>query len=339
MKEKKQLGDEQIISEIALNERLVKHPSLGKVKLCMPTLDIQRKIENSTRAKRKWLKEAKDRIPDPEAPDGFKYVQAFKSREALEREYQELGWWRQEDQDKMDDLSGQHVNYLTELELLGFESEDSIITELQEYREKLYKMFDADLTDEIKSAIITLTVPGVSGQEREESVVRDNANSTEIDDILDEISVLQRQFIAYIGLARTHAELLVLQGEYSSLFSDSWQEQLQYYVRLAQVFHCAQNAETGKSLWGSIEDIEHEKNIESVRWLFAELSSFWQGLSDDARQKLAKYSFTDLRSTEESSTEESQEVIPPSPDGDLQVKPQETSLEVTDIAAQSPKVS
>jgi len=82
-------GDAQILEETVFNERLVTHPKLGQIRLRLPNLEIQRKIDAVGRAKKKFLKEAQDTVT---AEDGkVTRVQAYKSRDQLAKEYAELG--------------------------------------------------------------------------------------------------------------------------------------------------------------------------------------------------------------------------------------------------------
>src|SRR5213079_1705649 len=117
-------GDLQILQETTFNERLVTHPKLGKIRLRMPTVEIQRKIDAVGRAKKKQLKEAKDTITDEQG--NVTKVPAYKSREQLSKDYAELGWWTDSEKTRLTELGEQHVQLLTELELLGFESDASI---------------------------------------------------------------------------------------------------------------------------------------------------------------------------------------------------------------------
>ena len=333
----KEAGDRQVLHEVVTNEKIVTHPTLGDIRLKMPTLDTQKKIDASARARKKYLKEAKDKVEDPSAPDGFKLAPAFKSKEQLKKEYADLGWWTPERDEHLRELSKQHLQLLTELEILEFESEEDIYEGLEECKSRLLLLFkDVPESNEV---IFRVTFPGLSITTTDESFLKDKAISTEVDDIMATIVTLQAQYNNFAKLAQAFVELNELQGEYSSLFSDSWQEQLQYYIRLAQIFYCTEKADTKKSLWSSIDELEKDKDLEIVRWVFNELTAFWQGLSDDVREKMAKYSFTSRQSAKNTSSEDSPDLPKLSLDGELQEKKPENSLNLMVTLAPSPTPS
>lgn len=329
--------DRQILHETVTNEKLVTHPTLGLVRLKMPTLEIQRKIDSAARARKKYLKEAKDKVEDSEAPGGFKFVPAFRSKEQLKKEYSDLGWWTQEQEDELQDLIRQQMNLLTQLELLEFDSEEEIYEMLKECQDKLLELFKD--FPEIRPIIIKITIPGIPTLSQDETTLKEKATSTEVDDLLDTVTKFQEQYTNYADLAKLFNELSTIQNEYNSLFSDCWQEQLQYYIRLAQVFYCTEKADTNKPIWESIDGLEKDKDLEIVRWVFGELTAFWQGLSDELREKMAKYGFTNRRSEKDSYSEDSPDPSKLSVDGELQEKSPESSLTPTITADQSPTLS
>lgn len=322
--------DQQVLGEVVTNERVVASQKHGDIRFRLPTLDVQRKIDSLARTKKKILRETVDRIPDPEAPDGYRLVPAYKSREVLAKEYAQLGWWTPEQEEHLTDLTNQYTSFLTQLELLGFESEQEIYRRLQEQRESLQRIFGDDEPKEVYDSIFKACLVGGDMSENDRKILTDSAPSTEVDDIINIIDLLRKQYDAYVNLAKVHLELMKLESEKSSLFSDSWQDQLQYYIRLAQVFYCTESAETRKPLFASVEDLEKEQDLEFIRWIFTELQAFWQGLSDDARDRMSKYSFMGRLNTVKSSSEESPVQPESKQDGDSQAVEQTISAEVMD---------
>lgn len=330
----KNQDDEQVLADVVLNERVVSYPTRNlRVRLVMPTLEIQRKIDALSRARKKILREATDSIPDENAPGGVRIVPAFKSRDALKREYRVLGWWTDEQDVRLEELGTEYSTYLTRLEILGFNSEQEIHTELGENREALMKLVD-DPTEEVKQAIFKLTVLMSQPSFEDTRKIAEAATSTEVDDIIAKCEQLRQQYECYVELAKLHVELVKMETEKSQLFGDSWQDQLQYFIRLAQVFHCTSDANSGKPLWPNIEAIEKEKDTAFVGWLFGELQAFWQGLSDEARERMAKYSFTRRPSVGKSSSEESPALPELLTDGDSPEKDSTSSSEVTATVVQ-----
>ena len=329
MENKREAEDREILTEIVTNERIIAHPTKGRIKFRTPTLEIQRKIDAVARNKKKMLRDATDRIPDTDAPNGYRVVPAYRSRDALIKEYEALGWWTQENEEKLLNASTKYTELLTRLEILEFESEARIYQDIAEARERLTKLFEEQMTDEIKETLSRVALVGGEANYKDLQLLKEKASSTEVDDILDQITISRAQYDCYFDLATVRVELLKLEAERSSLFSDSWQEQLQYYIRLAQVYYCSEYAETGKPLYTTIEELEQEVDLDFIRWIFAELQAFWQGISTEARDRLAKYSFTDRLNLNKSSQEESPVQPESNKDGDLVMKPQVPSLEVT----------
>lgn len=326
--------DQEILTETVTNEKIVEHPTKGKIRFRTPTLELQRKIDAVARGKKKLLRDATDHIPDPDTPNGYRVVPAYKSRETLAREYDALGWWTKTNEDEVIKVSGKYTELLTRLEVLEFESEERIFQDLAESQQRLLKLFEEQITDEIKELIFRVTLVGGEAAYEDTKTLKEKASSTEVDDILDEISIFRAQYDCYLALATVHVELLKIESERSALFSDSWQEQLQYYIRLAQVYYCSEYAATGKSLYPTIDDMEKETDLEFVRWIFTELQAFWQGISTEARNRLAKYSFMAPLNLNKLLPEESPVQQESNKDGDLVMKQQIPSLEVTVTSGQ-----
>jgi len=319
-------GDAQILVETVFNEKIVTHPKLGQIRLRLPNLEIQRKIDAVGRNKKKFLKEAQDTIT---AEDGtVTKVPAYRSREQLAREYEELGWWTDVERLKLTDFQEQHVQLLTELELLGFESDVDIYLNIKNIYDKLVvlcKAENGDTPQEVLNALTMMTIPGATLNSSDMNLIKENSSTTEVDDLLDQLTVFHKQYNTYIKLAQIYSDLVALQSQQSQLFSDSWQDQLQYYLRLAQVFYCTEKFEDHKPIWPSLNAIETEQDIELIRWIFGELNAFWQGLSDETREKMDKYSFTSPRNIGASPSEDSPVPQESSQDGE----PQEKMLEVS----------
>lgn len=330
--QKRAAEDRQILNETINSQKVVNHPTYGSIRFKMPTLEIQRKVDSVARTKKKVLREATDFIPDPENPEKQKAVPSFKSKQVLEKEYQANGWWTTENEEKLTELTNNYVGYVTQLELLGFESQESIYEDLADARQKLATL--VNLTDEVETALSSLVLIGRDDYSAEKKIIMEAATSTEVDDILKEVDVLHRQFQSYAELAKIYGDLVRLEQEKSSLFSDSWQHQLEYYIKLAQVFYCTERVEDSTALFENVEAIEQYDDVEFVGWLMAELNALWQGLSDDYRERMGKYGFTDRLSTEKSSSEESLAQTESSQDGDSVEKVQTPSLEPTDTQVQ-----
>lgn len=329
MENQKDTGDLQVLQETVFNEKIVAHPKLGKIKLRMPTLEVQRKIDAVGRTKKKFLKEAKDTVTDESG--NVTRVPAYMSREQLSKEYEDLGWWTETEKKRLTSLSEQHVQLLTDLEILGFESDISIYKGISECIMKLGNLCQTetkDIPEEVLKVLDVIATPGTLIQPSQSNVIKENSSTTEVDDLLAELTIYHKQFNSYIKLAQVYTELVGLQSQQSQLFSDSWQEQLQYFLRLAQVFYCTEK-EDGKPIWPSLDAIEAEQDLEAIRWIFSELNAFWQGISDETRERMNKYSFMNPRSTEKSSSEDSPAPQESSVGGEQQEKMPEDSSPVT----------
>ena len=334
---KREAEDRTVLTEIVTAEKTVEHPTKGRITFRIPTLEIQRKIDAVARAKKKMLRDATDRVPDPEAPNGYRIVPAYKSKEVLAKEYEALGWWTDENEQRARELNGKYSSLVTKLELLGFESEHQIYRDLIDKQFRLLKLFENNSDSLVKSTIASITSVDKPLDYGETKFIKEQATSTEVDDILIDIEILRTLYDTYVDLAKLHAEVMNLESERTSLFSDSWQEQLQYYVRLAQVYYCSTYTDTNKPLYESVDTLEKETDLEFIRWIFTELQAFWQGITDETRERLSKYDFTGRLNSEKSSSEESPVQPESSKDGDSVEKLPTPSTEVLDTTDQSPK--
>jgi len=311
------LEDQQILQETIANERIVTHPYLGDLRFTVPTLAIQRKIDQAVRGKRKQLLSTYIDIDDPEVPGGKRKVPAFKSKEVLAREYSELGWWTEEQELKRQELTKDQVKTITELELLGFESDSALFEQFMEIREDLLSHFaEHDELDALTETIFAVTTAGGEVSKDSYTILLNKALSTDVDEWVDELMMVHRIYELYLELVKGSAALAEIEAEYMSLFNDSWQEQLQYYQRLSQVYHCVEKLENGDSLWENLDAVEEETDIELIRWVFTELNAFWQGLTEETRERMNKYSFMPRLTVEQESSDDSQSQPDSKNDGD-----------------------
>lgn len=324
------LEDNQVLTETVFNEKIVTHPDIGEIKLTAPTLKIQRNIDAATRKKRKELLNSFDTIEDPKNPNKVKRVPSFKSKDTLIKEYRELGWWTEEQDDKIEELTTKNMELIAELELLGFESEEDLEEDIQDIRKDLCTHFEEhEKVDKFVTSIYALCQFEEEYKTKDDVLLRKNAESTEVDDLLEKLYDLHKMYKTITEAIGLTSDLRELNAEYSSLFSDSWQEQLSYYTKIAQLFYCTETVETGEPLWPSVDNLEITDDVELFRWAFAELSAFWQGLTDETREKIAKYSFTLGLSAEKPSSEDSPAPPESKQDGESQTEP-ESSSTVTD---------
>lgn len=326
------MEDSQILQETVFNQRIVNHRKLGAVRLRMPTLGIQKKIEMAVRKHKKRLLAAKDEVEGNLVP-------AYRSKEALRKEYIENGWWSEGKEERRDEVQQEQIAIVAELEVLGFDSENQITTDLLKVRRKLMDAFDEEEHEELRDHINVITSPGYETTPADRKQILDAATSTDIDELLDDLLVAQRVYKLYYELMRLSTEATELEIEYTNLFSDSWQEQLQYFTRLAQVFYCTERVIDETPIWSSMEEIENEQDTETVRWLFSELNDFWQGISDEVRSKRGKYDFFAPVTEEQESSEDLQEATPSKSDGLSAENEPTSSTEVTDTMELSPRTT
>jgi hypothetical protein len=326
------MEDSQILQETVFNQRIVNHRKLGAVRLRMPTLGIQKKIERSVRKHKKQLLAAKDEVEG-------KLVPAYRSKEALRREYIESGWWSEEKEERREEVQQEQIALVAELEVLGFESEEKIIRELMDVRKKLLDYFDEEEHEELRDHITMIVNPGYETTPEDRRKILDAATSTDVDELLDDLLVAQRMYKLYYELIKLSSEATELEIEYTNLFADSWQEQLQYFTRLAQVYYCTERVVDDSPIWPTMDDIENEQDTDTVRWLFSELNDFWQGVSDEVREKRSKYDFFAPVTEELQSSDESPEEEPSKSDGQSVETEPISSTEVTDTMELSPRTT
>jgi len=323
---------QEVLEETVFNERIVKHHKLGEIKLRHPTLAVQRKIDSAVRAKRKQLLTATDEITNDDGTT--QRVPAFKSREALMKEYSSLGWWTPEQELKRNELNEQQLTLITTLEVLGFKTEEDLYDQLNSARQKLQEHFedidDKELSEELELAVLRITVPGEEPAGEDYQLVHKHATSSDVDNIIEELKDTHRLTSTYYQLIKITSELASLETEYMSLFSDSWQEQLQYYQRIAQVYYCSTIVSTGNPLWPNIEAVENDEDITLVRWVFTELTAFWQGITPEMREKMKRYNFMERLIERPESSEDSLDQPESNEDGSSQENKPTPSTEVMD---------
>lgn len=323
------MEDSQVLQEAVFNERIVKHDALGKLRLRMPTLAIQRKIEADVRGYKKVLLSTKDTV------DG-KSVPAYKSKQVMMKEYIEAGWWSLEKEQERTDLLQRQISLVAELEILGFESEESLIDELHVIRDQLLSGFGDDASGELMEVVEEVCSPGGEMTMENRKLLLANSTSTDVDDAIDALALYQRMYESYIDLLSITTKVAEIETEYSNLFADSWQEQLQYFQRLCQLYHCITKADTDEHLWETPFDIETETSVADIRWLFNELNDFLQGITEDVQERRRKYDFFGQWTGERSSTEELPVEEMSKSDGEEPEKMPETSSEVTVTTVPSP---
>lgn len=331
------LEDQQILQETVANERIVTHPHLGKLRFTVPTLAVQRKIDEAVRAKRKQLLNTYITIDDSEVPGGKRKVPAFKSKEVLAREYSESGWWTEDQELKRQELTKDQVKTITELELLGFESDSVLFEQFVEIREDLLAHFaDHEELESLTETIFGATTAGAESPAEFYTSLQNKALSTDVDEWIEELTLAHRLYELYVELVEDSTALAEIEAEYMSLFNDSWQEQLQYYQRIAQVYHCVEVMKDSSSIWDSLDAVEEEKDIELIRWVFTELNAFWQGLTDETRERMNKYSFMPRLTVEQESSDDSQSQPDSKNDGDSLESEPTSSTPVSEEPENSP---
>ena len=340
MENDRALGDSQITEELATNERIVEYPKDSrthagiKVRFRFPTLQIQRKIDTAIRTKKKILRETVDKIDDPSSPNGYRVVPAYKSRQVLEKEFNELGWWTPEMEEQLEEFSNLYTANVTRLEILGFESYEDILEKLEETRTLILKEVDMPEEEkekeELVEAVFQVTMPGVEHNSIFTNKIKAAATSTTVDDLLAKVEIYKDQFLAYSEMVKAYADLSTLEREKNALFVDSWQSQLDYHTKIMQVFYCTERVEDSKPLYASPEELENEEDTQFTNWLFTELTALWQGLSDEARERMGKYSFTYRAPSERPSSEELPDQPESKADGDTPSETQSTSTEASD---------
>ena len=333
-----ELEDEQVLIEVALNERIVKHSKLGDILFRMPTLEVQQKIDRVVRARKKALMAEKVEVIDSE---GNSHLEpAFKSKKLLEREYDSLGWWGPEQSEDLKLIEENMLASVATLEVMGYESTEALVEQYLVMKVKLHEHFadielEDSLKDSISNAVEILTNPGQDFTSVEFDLIKNNAVSTDVDDMLTELQNYNVSFTTYMSLVEQQRDYAEAQREYLSLFSDSWQEQLQYYIRLSQLYYCVSDAKTRKPMWKSPYTIEKSEDQEFVTWALTELTAYWQGLTDEARERLGKYSFMVRQNEEKSSTEDALDLTQSNEDGESPENEEMSSSKVTD----TPEVS
>lgn len=259
-------------SELLYNERIIQHPKFGAVRLTRPTPYQEKQIAEARR---------KQTHKDMRDPDVL-------SRDQLEKLAIEKGMWTPDMTQRITDLTHKTGEAMGLLDSLGFKEFDAVLRDFQTTVVELLRVYDEDpTTREIVSRYYDLSL---TPDAKDRSAIMDAAPSTVVDDLLETGDMLRTQMDLLNEMFKIRKELNELQAKQVRVFLDSLESRADRAEELATLYYCTMNAESGKPLWPSYEEIWNAR-AEDVAFLMDEYHYFRHGITDEFKETLGKYGF------------------------------------------------
>jgi hypothetical protein len=159
---------------------------------------------------------------------------------------------------------------------------------------------------------------------KDRKLVMNAAKDTEVDRLLDEADSLRAQIELLQDFEAVRAGLDALFRVQSELFSNTIEGRARTAQELAQVYHCIEDADTGKPLWPTVEAmLDEEQSV--IGGLQTELSCFFNGVTDEFRDMVGRHGFLQRVSATDARSDDSPAHPQPNSDGEPQESLQEDS--------------
>ena len=304
-----QLNDDAILlEEIARNEKIVVHPHFGAIRLRRPTPKIERQI-SEVRGK-----EYHRALRDPDVL----------SRAQLEKIARDRGMWSNEQQERLEQLQTRVGELMGVLMIIGYDTPETLSNKFYGAYERLEELFKDD--EEALAALGRYFDLNLErGEAADYKILMTRAGSTEVDDLLHEGDECRTEIRVLKQFSEARQELEQLRAEHTNLVKDSVEARAEQSERLAHIYFCTSNAETGKPLWPTIDDL-WDAVPSHVEFLLSEIFYFSHGISDLQRGLLEKHAFMPrVRDSEEQSDDSPAHPTPKS-GGESQAAASEISL-------------
>lgn len=304
--------DSILRDELIRNERIINHPTFGKVRLRRPTPRIERRIAEVRGAQ--FHK-------DLQNPDILSRAQLMDIAVAR-------GMWSEDKEERLTHLSRKTGEIMGALENLGYETIDSLSDEYKQNYDRLSEIFSDHEDDEVIQALDRYFDLAEEVSKFDRKRIYDAATSTEVDDLLDRSDILRVQIDLLRELNKIRKEQGQLQMQQARLFMDALESRADRAEELAQIYYCCTKADTDEPLWESY-DAAWDADGEDIEVLVMELYFFTHGITDMQKEVLAKHGFTRgvLANVMNDSSEDSPEHPTPNSDGEQQESEQTSSSE------------
>jgi hypothetical protein len=303
--------DETLEQELIFNERTVEHPERGRIKLIRPTPKLDRLIADERR---------KQKNKDLLDPDVL-------TRDQLKKIATQRGIWSEADETRVQDLSIRMGEIMAVLELTQYNSFPELLAQFRAVRVQILDKLEPD--SEGYTAAFRFLDLEREPSTRDRILIQKAGGSTELDELLEEASVVRKQMSLLEEMMEVRQELNKIHVRARDLFEDSLEARAERAEEMARLFYCTRTAETDSPLWSSL-DAAWESKPDFIQWLSTEMYYFRNGITDELKDIFGRHGFTQRATTTESSSDDSQGLPPSSSVGESQEKKQEPSSEATE---------
>jgi hypothetical protein len=301
--------DTILLDEIARNTRTISHPKFGEVRLARPTPRKERMIaEVRGREYHKFLRD-----------------ESILSRAQLEEIAVRRGIWTEEKGNRLKELQTETGRLMGALDALGYQSLDTVTDAYGEVYARTLGLFEDN--EEITRVVDLYFDLDLEPVHADRKKITEAANTTEVDDALDEADELRGQLLLLRSLTTARAEMNKLQFEQAVVFRDSLESRTDRAEELAQIYFCTADAITNKPLWPTYDDI-WDTDPEDLDMLIQELFYFMNGITPEFQEILAKHGFTRRVRDIKDQLEDSPAHPTPNSDGEPAEKTLEDSSEL-----------
>lgn len=258
--------------ELLRNERIITHPTFGVVKLARPTPGQEIAIAEIRR--KQFQRDMAD--------------EGVLAKARLMELAEAKGMWSKALDERMHDLTIKTGEAMGLLDTIGFKSLDELTEDFREATTKLMTLFTEQ--PEISTLVTTYYDLDATPSAKDRATISDAATSSEVDDLLDRGDMLRTQIDLLKEMFKIRKELNDLQERYTRVFMDSQEARADRAERLATLYYCCTNPETGKYLWPSFEQI-YNVRAEDIAVLTDEWTYFINGVTEEFKDTLGKYGF------------------------------------------------
>lgn len=305
------IEDAVLEAELAFNERVLSHPKFGRIRLRRPTPRKELAIAEAYRRSQQ-----RDLFDD-----------SIKSRTEIAKRAAERGMWSEDMESQLAEMQLRFAKLIQSLHTVGYESLQSVMEGFLVAAGALTAKFAGEENAPVREAITRLLDLSATPTAKDRKLVMDAAKDTEVDRLLEETDSLRAQVELLQDFAAVRAGVDELFRVQSELFSNTIEGRARRAQEFAQIYHCIEDAKTGKPLWPTEEAmLDEEQTV--IAGLQTELSCFFNGVTEEYRDMVGRFGFLQRVSVTEEQSDDSPAHPQPNSDGELQENPQETSSPV-----------
>lgn len=290
--------DEKVLEiELVRNERAITHPKLGKIKLFRATPRVEGLIAEERR--KIWHRDLKD--------------PSILTRKEVEKLLADRGVWSEAEDDLIADLTQESGRIMNQLSAMGFTSILQLQKDLESANDALLRKF-ADVP-EATDAVFGLMSLEDKAVAKNIGILRKLAPDSDVDELLENVELYRRQADLIQIMNELRANLNEMLQTQSSWFSSTLETRAETVERMAKMFYCTSNIDTGKPLWKNIEAMWDEDG-QVLSWLQTQYFYFENGITPEFAEVLEEHGFTQRGVSIESESENSQDPPKSSLDGE-----------------------